>query len=132
MRTTLRADALLDLVLGALLLLAPFDALYDALDLPRAEPAFWAQLAGGMLIAFAYLLWISPRDVRLTNAVAMAAAVANAGGVLLIAVWLLNGGLDVGGLGTTLLVLVAAALVVFAVLEGRIAARSVAGLLPPD
>ena len=131
-RLVLRADAVLDLALGLVLLLATWDGLYAALDLPHAEPGFFAQLAGGLLVAFSYLLWIAPRDVRLSRAVSAAAAVANAAGVLLIAAWLALGELHVEGLGTVLLAAIAVVLALFAVLEGRIASRNVASLLIQD
>ena len=128
----LRADAVLDVALGALLLLATWDALYDAVDLPRADPALYAQVAGGLLVAFGYLLWIAPRESHLTRGVAAAAAVANAAGAVILAAWLLVGELDVGALGTALLAVLAVFLALFAVAEALVASRSVAMLLPPD
>ena len=132
MRLTLRADAILHLALGLVLLSSTWDALFDKLDLPRAEPEIFTQIAGGLLVAVGYLLWIAPRDVRLAYAVALTAAVANAAGALFVAAWLLFAELGIGRLGTTLLSFVAVIVTVFAALEARIAARSVAGLLPPD
>ena len=131
-RLVLRADAVLDLALGLLLLAAIWDGLYSALDLPDAEPGFFAQLAGALLIAFSYLLWIAPRDVRLSHAVSAAAAVANALGVLLIGAWLAVGELDVDGLGSVLLAALGLVLAVFAALEWRIASKNVAALMIQD
>ena len=107
-----------------LLLAASWDGLFDALDLPHPQPAVWTQLAGALLVALAYLFWISPRDVRLAHAIALAGAVANGLGALILGAWLLFGELDVGALGTTLLSLTAAACVAFAAAEARIASRS--------
>ena len=128
----LRADALLDAALGVLLLLAPWGSLFDALGLPRAQPALYAQIAGGLLLAFAYLLWIAPRESHLTRGVAAAAALANAAAATVLVAWLVAGDLDAGGLGVALLAALAAALAAFAVAEALVASRSVAMLLPPD
>ena len=128
----LRADAVLDVALGALLLLAPWNALYESLDLPQADPALYAQVAGGLLVAFGYLLWIAPRETHLTRGVAAAAALANAAGTVVLAAWLLLGDLGLGALGVTLLAALAVALAAFAAAEALVASRSVAMLLPPD
>ena len=121
-RTVLRVDAVLYAGLGLLLLSSTWEALWDALDLPRAEPELWAQLFGVVLCAFAYLLWVAPRDAMLTRAVAGASAAGNAVAAAVVLVWLLAGDLDVGFLGTTLLGITAVLLVLFAALEARIAA----------
>ena len=120
-RVVLRADALLDLAVGVLLLLAPWDGLYAALDLPHAKPELFVQVAGGLLVAFAYLLWVAPTAEVLTRQVALVAAVANALAVVLIVGWLVAGGLGIGALGSALLIAVAAALALFAGAEALIA-----------
>lgn len=132
MRTVLRADAILYALFGVLLLAASWEALFDALDLPHPQPALWTQIAGTLLLALAYLLWISPRDVRLAHAVALAAAFANAVAAVVVVAWLAFGELDVGALGTALLALIALACAAFAIAEGMIASRSVAMLMPQD
>ena len=43
----LRADAVFDAGMGLLLLMASWDALYEALGLPLAAPPMYAQVAGG-------------------------------------------------------------------------------------
>jgi hypothetical protein len=123
----LRADAILDVALGFVLLAATWGGLYDALDLPHPEPELFTQVAGGLLLAFGYLLWIAPRDASLTQAVSFTAAFANALGTVVLLVWLAGGYVD--GILLWALVPVLAA---FAVLEARIASRSVPMLLPPD
>jgi hypothetical protein len=60
---TLRPAAAAALLIGALLLLASWDGLYDTLDLPQPLPALAAQVGGAALIGLAYLLW-SARRVR--------------------------------------------------------------------
>ena len=113
----LRADAVFDAAMGLLLLSASWEGLYDALGLPVARPAFYAQLAGGVLLAYAYLLWQGGDRRRL----AAVTAATNALGVVVIAVWLLSGELEAETLGEALLWLAALALAVFAVLEARLA-----------
>jgi hypothetical protein len=110
-------DALFDAAMGLLLLSASWDGLFEALGLPVARPAFYAQLAGGLLLAYAFLLW---HDGGARRLVAATAGV-NALGVVVIVVWLLSGDLGAETLGEVLLWLVAAALAVFAVLELRLA-----------
>ena len=128
----LRADALFDLAVGLLLLLSPWKGLFDALDLPHAEPELFVQVAGGLLVAFAYLLWLAPRDEALAQVVSAPAAVANAAGAVLLAAWLLFGELGSGVLGTTLLAVTTALLAFFAVFEARIASTRVNVLLIRD
>jgi hypothetical protein len=131
-RAVLRADAILYALFGALLLASSWERLFDALDLPSPQPALWTQVAGALLLGLAYLLWISPRDVRLTHAVALVAMAANALAALIVLAWLLFGELAVGALGTALLSTIALTCAAFAVAEARIASRSVAMLMPQD
>jgi hypothetical protein len=131
-RVVLRVDAVAFVAFAILLLLSPWDALYDALDLPQGRPEVWTQLAAILLAGFGYLLWIAPRDPRLTHGVAAAGALVNIAGAVLVVGWLLVADTGVETLGTVLLVAIALAGVVFGALEALIASRSVALLLPPD
>jgi hypothetical protein len=126
-RATLRSDSLLLLVVSLLLLASTWTALYDALGLPLAQPELYAQLAGAVMLAVAYLLWIAPRDARLTHAVAASAAVGNGLSAAILLVWLGTDRVD-----SVLLWLFVPVLTAFAAVEAWIAARSVAMLLPPD
>ena len=126
-RATLRSDSLLLFLVSLLLLAATWTALYEALGLPLAEPELYAQLAGAVMLAVAYLLWIAPRDVRLTQAVAASAALGNALSAVILLVWLGTDRVD-----SVLLWLFVPVLGAFAAVEAWIAARSVAMLLPPD
>lgn len=130
LRLVLRADAVAYAAFGLVMLAAPWDAAWDALDLPPADPALWAQLAGTGPLGLAYLLWIAPRDDALARATALAAGVANALAATILAVWLVEGDLRVGALGKTLLALTAAAAAVFAFAEVAVASRRLAPLLP--
>ena len=115
--TILRVDAIFDLAFGVILLAAPVESLYEALDMPRTEPEFYMQLAGGLLIVFAYLLWEASTRHDLARYVARAAGLANLAGFGLIIAWLVAGGLGIGLLGGVLLGVVALTLAVFAVFE---------------
>ena len=126
-RATLRSDAVLLFVVALLLLASTWTALYDALGLPLSEPELYAQLAGAVMLAVAYLLWIAPRDTRLTQAVAASAALGNGLSAAILLIWLGSDRVD-----SALLWLFVPVLAAFAALEGRIAARGVAMLLPPD
>jgi hypothetical protein len=127
----LRTDAVALGAFGALLLLAPWDGLYERLGVPPGDPELWAQAAGVLMLALAYLLWIAPRDARLTQGVALAAAVANLGSASLIFGWLVVG-VDTDGPGGALLLATAAVAAVYGAVEAWIASRSVAMLVPGD
>lgn len=119
-RRVLRGDALLDIGLGSLLLLAAWDDLYAVLGLPPPEPAVFAEIGGVLLLAFAYLLWVAPDYAVLVRRVGEAAALTNAAVAVLIALWLATrpDGLEVTG--WILTVVVAAALALMAYLEARL------------
>jgi hypothetical protein len=126
-RATLRSDAVLLLVVALLLLASTWTDLYDALGLPPSDPELYAQLAGAVMLAVAYLLWIAPRDVRLTQAVAASAALGNGLSAVILLVWLGTDRVD-----SVLLWSFVPVLAAFAALESWIARRSVAMLLPAD
>ena len=122
-----RARAVLDLALGVLLLGATWDGLYNALDLPLPRPELYAQFAGAALIGFAYMLWIAPRNDRVLRTVALGAAIGNALATVILLAWLLRG--DVDGILLWLFVPICAA---SALIEGVVASRAVAMLVPGD
>jgi hypothetical protein len=126
-RTFLRARALAEFLLAFVLLAASWEQLYDVLSLPTAQPELFAQIAGAAMLALSYLLWIAPRYSRLTHAVALAVAFADVLAAVVLLAWLLRGDVD-GALLWALVPLSAAA----AVVEGVIASRSVAMLVPGD
>jgi hypothetical protein len=131
-RLVLRANALFHLAVGVVLGLATWDALYDLVGAHKPNPAPLAQLAGVLFCTFAYLLWIAPRDVRLTRAVAAGGAIANGGTALLVLAWELPGRISLPLHQDVIVITVAVVCAGFAVAEGVIASRSVAMLLPPD
>jgi hypothetical protein len=116
-RLLLRLDAVFDFILGLLLLTATWSDLYDTLDLPQAEPEMFTQLAGGLLVAYAYLLWMAPLNRFFATQISLATGAANAVGVVLLAIWLSSGDLEVGDLGGILLNVVSAILAVLAALQ---------------
>jgi hypothetical protein len=116
-RLLLRLDAVFDFILGLLLLTATWSDLYDTLDLPQAEPEMFTQLAGGLLVAYAYLLWMAPLNRFFATQMSLATGAANAVGVVLLAIWLSSGDLEVGDLGGILLNVVSAILAVLAALQ---------------
>ena len=122
-RTWLRADAVFDAGMGLLLLTATWNALYDALGLPVAEPALYAQIAGGLLLGYAYLLWWAP-GTPAERTVAGTTAVVNALGVVVVGVWLLSGDLETETLGDVILWAAVVALAAFAIAETSIARRA--------
>ena len=132
MRTMFRVDAALELVFAILLLLAPWDALYDALDLPHPRPEIATQLAGVLLLALAWLFYVAPRNSGLMNAAGGAGAIANAGSAAVIVGWLLAGDLDINGRGTFLLAVIAIVSLGFAAAQAVVAGRSIALLMPKD
>jgi hypothetical protein len=121
-RRVLRVDAILDVALGAFLLLAAWDGLYRAVGLPSPEPAIFAELGGVLLFGFAYLLWVAPDYAVLARRVAEAAALGNGLAAALIALWLAGRPPDVHVLGWVVMGGLTATFAVLAWLEARIAA----------
>src|ERR687892_473517 len=119
-RQVLQANAVLDFVAGLLLLAGTWDGLWDALDLPQAQPALFVQVGGAALLGLAYLLWRAADEPPLRAPVALPPAGADGLAVL---IWLVTGSLpdDVDALGTILLIALLVVLGAFAVLKARIA-----------
>ena len=119
-RFTLRADAAFDAGFGLLTFFAPWlDPVFNALELPNPKPEIFTQLTGGLLVAFAYLLWSAPASPALARPVALAVGLVNLAGALLVGAWLLSGALGTGLIGTVLLTAAALALLFFALGELR-------------
>jgi hypothetical protein len=120
----LRLDAALTAALGVLLILGTWDGLYFALDLPHLGPALLAQLGGAGLLGLAYLLWIAPRSPEMARAIALAVAVVNALGAVIIAAWLVVRSKEemyIGTQGFLELVVATVVLAVLAAAQARIA-----------
>jgi hypothetical protein len=120
-----RLDAIFDFSFGLLLLLAPFiGGVFHALDLPAPQPEIYMQLAGGLLLVCAYLLWISTGNPSLARPVALSIGLVNALGVVLLPAWVFFGNLGIGTLGKTILLAASAALLIFSAVELRYAWRT--------
>jgi hypothetical protein len=122
-RIIMRGDAILDLSFGVLTFFSPWaGGLFDLLQLSNPQPAIFTQIAGGLLVAFAYLLWIAPdRPAALAKPVALSVGAINVIAVVLIAGWLISGMLGAGTLGTLILIAAAALLGLFGFGELRYA-----------
>jgi hypothetical protein len=115
----LTANAIFDGLVGALLVLAPTSGLFDGLGLPVAEPELYTQVAGGLLLVFAVLLWEAPTDPVLERHVGRAAAAANVLGAVVLAPWLISGELDASRRGEVFLWAATLVVAVLAVFEAR-------------
>jgi drug/metabolite transporter (DMT)-like permease len=118
LRFLLAADALVDALLGALLLFFP-QSLVDALGVPAPDPAIYANLAGAVLIGFAFLLARTIQRPEAGRTVMEAVIVANALSAVVLVIWLTA--LDNGATATGKAVLgvVAASLAALAALHAR-------------
>jgi hypothetical protein len=85
--------------LALFLLAASWDRLFEIVGLPPPEPAWYAQLLGAVLVAFAILEW-ALAGTTAEPTVTFAAAVGNALAAAILTMWLLAGesGADTHGL----------------------------------
>jgi hypothetical protein len=117
LRVVLLVNAAYSLAVGILLLSGTWDGLWDALDLPQARPALFVQIGGALLWGFAYLFWLAARTPSLMLPVARASALVDGLATGVIVTWLVHDGLDIGMLGTVLLIAAAALSAAFTVLK---------------
>jgi hypothetical protein len=115
-QVVLLVDAAYSVAVGVILLAGTWDGLWDALDLPQGRPALFVQIGGALMCGIAYLQWLAARTSSLMVPVARASALINALSAVVIVVWLIAGELDIGTLGTVLLIAAAALSVAFTVL----------------
>jgi hypothetical protein len=118
-RLFFRLDAICDAVLAIFLLSSTWDGLYEFLGLPVPKPAFYAQLLGAALVAFAIVEWRlagRPGSRELAGGVAVGSALA----VGILVVWLLSGRVRGDVHGEIILWFVAA----FLALEAAVHART--------
>jgi hypothetical protein len=116
LQVVLQVDAAYSVAVGVLLLAGTWDGLWEALDLPQGQPALFVQIGGALMWGIAYLQWLGARTPSLMVPVARASALINALSAAVIVVWLIAGELDIGTLGTVLLIAAAAFSVAFTVL----------------
>ncbi|MCY0855427.1 hypothetical protein OMK73_18125 [Cupriavidus sp. D39] len=117
LRAVLFLDALLNLLLGIVMLLSPFTTFYSALQLPQPQPAMYGQLLGVALIGLALLLWQATVNGQLTVAVARTVGQVNLASAVLIVAWMLMFDLPVQGAGKIWLPVLAAMLAFFAAVQ---------------
>jgi hypothetical protein len=117
LRTVLFFDALVDLLLGILLLMSPFTTLYAALQLPQPQPALFGQLLGVALIGLAVLLWQATFNGQLTVPVARTAGYVNLASAVLIIAWMVFLELPVQGAGKIWVPVMAVVLAFFALVQ---------------
>jgi hypothetical protein len=118
-RIFFRLDAVCDAVLAVFLLSSTWDDLYEFLGLPVPKPAFYAQLLGAALVAFAIAEWTlagKPGSRELAGAITVGSALA----VVILVVWLLSGRVLGDDHGEVILWFVAA----FLALEAAVHART--------
>jgi hypothetical protein len=119
---TFRAAAIVSATVGVLFLLGTWDGLYDALDLPQAQPALGPQIGGMALLGFAFLFWSAAGSAELRRPVAIAGVLLYLGAAVLIASWLIfrdKPDLLIGDAGIVVLIVVA---VLFAALGAALVA----------
>ncbi|RZT42024.1 hypothetical protein [Cupriavidus agavae] len=117
LRAVLFFDALLDLLIGMLLLMSPFTTLYAALQLPVPEPALFGQLLGAATVGMAWLLFSAAVNGHMTVPVARTVGWVNLVSAILIAVWTLFLDMPVQGAGKVWLLTMAAMLLFFAIVQ---------------
>lgn len=120
LRTVLFLDAVLNLALGVLFLLSPWQQLYASLQVPRADPALFGQMLGVVLAGLAWLQWHATLNGQLTVTVAKVSGHVNWICGAFILAWVLALGLPVKGAGIVFLPALAAVLIVFALLEVKL------------
>ncbi|CAG2127227.1 hypothetical protein LMG31506_00392 [Cupriavidus yeoncheonensis] len=117
LRAVLFFDAVLDLMLGVLLLMSPFTTLYAALQLPQPQPALFGQLLGVALIGLAWLLWHATFNGQMTVTVARTAGYVNLASALLIVSWMVFLDLPLEGAGKVWVPMLVAVLGFFALVQ---------------
>jgi hypothetical protein len=113
LRSVLLLDAAFSAVTGLVFLAGTWDGLYDAIDLPQGKPAIFVQLGGAVLLGMAYVLWLASRTVAMMVPVARGSAIVTALSTVIIAAWIIHGGLHIDTLGNVLLVAAAVLLAAF-------------------
>jgi hypothetical protein len=117
LRAVLFFDALVDLLLGILLLMSPFTTLYAALQLPQPQPALFGQLLGVALVGLSALLWQATFNGQLTVPVARTAGYVNLASAVLVIGWMVFLDLPLEGAGKIWVPTMAVVLLFFAVVQ---------------
>jgi hypothetical protein len=119
----LRVDAVSNGSLALFLLAASWDGAYEALGLPPPEPAWYAQLLGAVLVAFALVEWTLAGTAG-ERSITFAAAVGSALAAGILTVWLLAGESGADAHGLVALWSIVAFLVVAAAVHAAVLVRT--------
>jgi hypothetical protein len=104
------------------LLAATWKELYEEIDTIAPAPWLWAQLAGGMLLGFAYLAWRASADPDANRSLIQVLSVLNVAGFACIGIWLFSDDVGVpssGSLGSWLIDVAAVVILVLGIIEAR-------------
>ena len=117
--TLLKTDAVINLILGILLMAFPAK-LVKVLGIPMADPSFYPTLLGGVLfgIGLALLIECYRRSIRFIGLGLAGAVLINLCGGLVLALWLLCGKLNLPARGQILLWTLVVLLIGLSLLEG--------------
>jgi len=100
MSVVLRINTFVAIVVGMVLLAAPWSEPFEHLNDFRPVPWIYAQLAGAALIGLAWMLWRASRDDDAQHLVAQGAAVLNIVAFVCIAIWLFSDDRGIPGSGS--------------------------------
>jgi drug/metabolite transporter (DMT)-like permease len=117
-RVLLAVDALLTALLGAFLLFFP-GALVDALGVPAPDPSIYANLAGAVLLGFAFLLSRTIQRPEAGRTVMEAATVTNLLAAVVLVIWLTALDNGASATGKAVLGVVAGGLAAVGALQAR-------------
>jgi len=100
MHAVLRVNAVVAVIVGVVLLAAPWSEPYEQLNDFRPVPWIYAQLAGAALVGFAWILWRASGAGAMERLAAQGAAIANILAFVCIAIWLFSDDEGIPGSGT--------------------------------
>ncbi|MEX0665812.1 MAG: hypothetical protein WD598_13735 [Acidimicrobiia bacterium] len=122
MSVVLRINTFVAIIIGVVLLAAPWSEPFEHLNDFRPVPWIYAQLAGAALIGLAWMLWRASRDDGAQQLVAQGAAILNIVAFVCIAIWLFSDDKGIpgsGSFGSWTFDAVAIVLLVLGILEAR-------------
>jgi hypothetical protein len=122
MSLVLQVNAVVALVVGVVLLAAPWSEPYEPLNDFRPVPWVYAQVAGAALVGLAWILWRSSHDAGAQRVVAQGASIVNIVAFVCIGIWLFSDDEGIpgsGSFGSWTFDAIAVILVVLGILEAR-------------
>ncbi|HSK16363.1 MAG TPA: hypothetical protein VK915_09350 [Gaiellaceae bacterium] len=118
----LRVDAISNGGLALFLLAGSWDRLWEVFGLPLPQPAFYVQLLGAALVAFAIVEWALAGTAG-ERAVTLAAAAGSAVATAILVVWLVSGETGADSHGVVVLWSIAAFLGLAAAIHAVVLSR---------